>query len=118
TVNSAGTGVQSINTTGTISGIVTGHWDQLIFTTQEIASGSFIGTFSLLDYGTSGVGTPTTILAPISYNVAGLTAMGTATSVYAGFRSIASGAPKYDNFSVDQPASAPAVAISPSSATV
>ncbi len=55
TVNAAGTGVQAIGTTGTLSGIVTGHWDQLIFTTQEIASGSFTGTFSLVDYGTTGV---------------------------------------------------------------
>ncbi len=118
TVNAAGTGVQAIGTTGTLSGIVTGHWDQLVFTTQEIASGSFTGTFSLVDYGTTGVSTPTTILAPVSYNVTGLTAMGTASSVYAGFRSIASGAPKYDNFAVDQSASAPTVAIQPSNATV
>jgi hypothetical protein len=123
TVNAAGTGVQSIGTTGVISGIATGDWLQLVFTTQEISSGSFKGTFSLLDYGSTGVGTPTTLLAPLSYSVTGLTAMGTASSVYAGFRSIVSenltsGTLKYDNFAVDQPASVPTVSISPSNTTV
>ena len=123
TVNTAGTGTTSIDPTGALSGIITGHWLQLVFTTQEIASGSFNGTFSILDYGTTGVGTPTTILAPTSYSVTGLTAMGTASSVYAGFRStvsenLAAGSLEYDNFAVDQPASAPTVAIQPSNVTV
>ena len=37
-----------------LGNINTGDWLQLIFTTQETASGSFTGTFSVLDYGPTG----------------------------------------------------------------
>jgi hypothetical protein len=83
----------------------------LIFTTQETASGSFTGTFSLIDYGPTGVGTGTTVLAPVSYSISGLTNLGTASAVSPGFRTATSsafmGQVQFDNFS-DPIASAPA----------
>jgi hypothetical protein len=85
----------------------------LIFTTQETASGSFMGTFSLVDYGPTGAGTGTTVLAPVSYSISGLTNLGTATAVSPGFRTATSSAFKghvqFDSFS-DPIASAPVVA--------
>ncbi len=80
----------------------TGDWLKLIFTTQETASGSFKGTFSLVDYGPTGVGTATTVLAPVSYTVTGLTSLGTASAVSPGFRTRAAarftGHVRFDNF--------------------
>jgi hypothetical protein len=103
--NGTGTAAQSLNKTAPTGTISTGDWLQLIFTTQEMASGSFQGTFSLLDYGQTGVGIPTTVLAPVSYSVTGLSTIGTGSTVYAGFRTATSGnagtALKFDNFSVD-----------------
>jgi hypothetical protein len=99
--NGAGA-VSSHNTTptGTIN---TGDWLQLVFTTQETASGSFSGTFSLVDYGPTGVGTAVTVLAPVSYSIIGLTGLGTATAVSPGFRtalpSTFTGHVRFDNFS-------------------
>ena len=57
------------------------------------------------------------------YSVTGLTTLGTASAVYAGFRSIVSeslahGALGFDNFAVDQPPSVPTVSISPANKTV
>src|SRR5262249_23235811 len=69
--------------TGTIN---TGDWLDLIFTAQETASGSFKGTFALVDYGPGGVGPGTTVLAPVSWTVTGLTGLGTASAVSPGFR--------------------------------
>src|SRR5262249_55855324 len=80
----------------------TGDWLKLIFTTQETASGSFKGTFSLIDYGPTGTGTGTTVLAPVSYSVSGLTGMGTASAVSPGFRTALpasfTGHVRFDNF--------------------
>src|SRR5262249_20011648 len=96
-----GTAVSSHNTTptGTIN---TGDWLKLIFTTQETASGSFTGTFSLIDYGPTGVGAGTTVLAPVSYTVSGLTGLGTASAVSPGFRTALpasfTGHVQFDNF--------------------
>jgi hypothetical protein len=103
-----GGAVASHNTTPTGT-ITTGDWLKLILTVQETASGSFNGTFSLVDYGPTGVGTATTVLAPVSYSVTGLTGMGTSTAVSPGFRtalpSSFTGQVRFDNF-VD-PASPP-----------
>src|SRR5262249_14365935 len=71
--------------------IANGDWLQLVFTTRETASGSFTGTFSLLDYGPTGLGVPTIVLAPVSYSVTGLNTIGTGAAVYAGFRTANSG---------------------------
>jgi hypothetical protein len=104
-----GTAVSSHNTTptGTIN---TGDWLKLIFTTQETASGSFTGTFSLIDYGPTGVGAGTTVLSPVSYTVSGLTGLGTASAVSPGFRTALpasfTGHVQFDNFA-DPPASTP-----------
>jgi hypothetical protein len=102
-----GTAVSTNNTTptGTIN---TGDWLDLIFTTRETASGSFTGTFSLIDYGPTGRGAGTTVLAPVSYTVTGLTGMGTASAVSPGFRvalppTFTSQVVGYDNFAVDPP---------------
>ncbi len=113
----------SVNNTPVIGTITTGDWLQLIFTTEETASGNFQGTFSVLDYGPTGVSVPTTVLAAVPYSVTGLTTLGTASAVYAGFRSIVSeslarGALEFDKFAVDQPPSLPTVSISPASKTV
>jgi hypothetical protein len=123
TGNGSGTSSVSIDTTSATGTINAGDWLQLVFTTQETASGSFQGTFSLFDYGPTGVSAPTTVLAAVPYSVTGLTTLGTASAVYAGFRSIvseslAAGALQFDNFAVDQLPSVPTVSISPSSKSV
>ena len=120
TAGSSATSIDNTSVTGTIN---TGDWLQLIFTTDETASGNFQGTFSVLDYGPTGVSAPTTVLAAVPYSVTGLTTLGTASAVYAGFRSIvveslAHGALGFDNFAVDQPPSVPTVSISPANKTV
>ena len=81
----------ALDTTTATGTIANGDWLQLVFTTQETASGSFKGTFSLLDYGPTGVAVPTTVLAPVAYTVSGLTTVGTAAAMYAGFRTANSG---------------------------
>jgi hypothetical protein len=100
----AATSIHNTKPTGTIK---TGDWLELIFTTQETASGSFKGTFSLIDYGPTGVGSEKTVLAPVSYSVSGLTNLGTASAVFAGFRTATSSAFKghvrFDNLVVDPP---------------
>ncbi len=94
-----------VTPTGTIN---SGDWLQLVFTTQETASGSFSGTFSLLDYGPTGSAAPTIVLAPVPYAVTGLTTIGTGSTMYAGFRSATGGeftSPlDFDNFMVDSTA--------------
>ena len=99
----------AMNTTTPTGTINNGDWLQLVFTTKEVSSGSFQGTFSVLDYGPTGVGVPTQVLAQTSYSVSGLTTIGTGSTMYAGFRTANSGAEttplKFDNFSVDNPAS-------------
>src|SRR5262249_31034928 len=84
--------------------IANGDWLQLVFTARETASGSFTGTFSLLDYGPTGTGAPTIVLAPVTYSVTGLNTIGTGAAVYAGFRTADSGGLSplaFDNFLVD-----------------
>jgi hypothetical protein len=106
-----GTAVSTHNTkpTGTIHA---GDWLQLVFTTQETASGSFKGTFSLIDYRPTGVGAGTSVLAPMSYTVSGLTKLGTAASVSSGFRTATpasfTGHVRFDNFAVDPAPPTPA----------
>src|SRR5262249_34172695 len=84
-----------------------GDWLDLIFTAQETASGSFTGTFSLVDYGPTGVGAGTTLVAPVSYTITGLTGLGTASAVAPGFPTPAppnfTGHVRFDNFAVDPP---------------
>jgi hypothetical protein len=125
--NGSGTTATSIDTTSPTGTINAGDWLQLVLTTQEIASGSFQGTFSLLDYGPSGVAAPTTVLSAVPYSITGLTTLGTASAVYAGFRSaifenLAAGALVYDNLAVDALASGaaalPTVSNSPANKTV
>jgi hypothetical protein len=93
------TSIDSTRPTGTIK---TGDRLDLVFTTQETASGSFKSTFSLLDYGPTGVGPGTTVLAPVSYTISGLTNRGTASAVSAGFRTSTdrgiTGHVRFDNF--------------------
>jgi hypothetical protein len=122
------TSTHNTKPTGTIN---TGDWLKLIFTTQETASGSFKGTFSLVDYGPTGVGAGKTVLAPVSYNVTGLTALGTASAVSPGFRTQLpasfTGHVRFDNFadpssrsqvgqqvSLSGNAAAPALSVPPS----
>jgi hypothetical protein len=104
---SPATSIDNTKPTGTINA---GDWLDLILTTQETASGSFKGTFSLVDYGPSGVGAGTTVLAPISWSITGLTTLGTAAAVSAGFRTATSAAftghVQFDNFAVDPPGAA------------
>jgi hypothetical protein len=101
-----GTAASSNNTrpTGTITA---GDWLQLLFTTRETASGSFTGTFSLLDYGPTGTGAGRTVLAPVTYAVTGLTGLGTAPAVAPGFRTATpasfTGHVRFDNFAIDPP---------------
>ena len=120
--NGTGTTAASIDNTHVTGTITAGDWLQLVFTTQETGSGSFIGTFSLLDYGPTGVSSPTTVLAAVPYSVTGLTTVGTASAVSAGFRSIVSEslttALEFDNFAVDQPSSVPTVSLSPANKSV
>jgi hypothetical protein len=102
-----GGGATSTHNTKPTGTIHTGDWLKLIFTTQETASGNFNGTFSLVDYGATGVGTGTTVLAPVSYTVSGLTNLGTASAVSPGFRTATragfTGHVRFDNFA-DPPA--------------
>jgi hypothetical protein len=101
-----GTAASSHNTTPTGT-IHAGDWLDLIFTAKETVSGSFQGTFSLVDYGPAGVGPGTTVVAPVSWTVSGLTGLGTASSVAPGFRTATSAAftghVGFDNFAVDPP---------------
>jgi hypothetical protein len=96
--------IENTKPTGTIAN---GDWLQLIFTTQETGSGGFKGTFSLVDYGPTGVGSGTVVLAPVSYTISGLTKLGTASAVAPGFRTATSsgfkGHVQFDNFRVDPP---------------
>ncbi len=63
--NNGGSGATSADNTAMTGTVNTGDWLQLVFTTVEIASGSFQGAFSVLDYGPTGVSAPTTVLAPL-----------------------------------------------------
>jgi hypothetical protein len=103
------TPINNTRPTGTIN---TGDWLRLYFTTQETASGSFKGTFSLINYGPTGVGPGTTVLAPVSYTVSGLTNLGTAKAVSPGFRTATNsgftGHVRFDNFAADPPPQVPA----------
>ncbi len=102
-----GAGAVSTNNTAPTGTISAGDWLDLIFTAQETASGSFKGTFSLVDYGPTGIGPGTTVLAPVSYSVTGLTGLGTASAVSPGWRTATSAAftghVRFDNFAVDPP---------------
>src|SRR5262249_46820006 len=118
--NGAGTTAVALNTTVPGGTITNGDWLQLVFTTQETASGSFKGTFSLLDYGPTGVATPAVVLAPVAYTVSGLNTIGTGAVMYAGFRTANSGGTgslKFDNFLVDSSAAKMAFLQQPSSGT-
>src|SRR5262249_22473120 len=101
---SPATSINNSTPTGTIN---PGDWLDLIFTTQETAAGAFQGTFALVDYGPSGIGPGTTVLAPVSYSVTGLTTLGLASAVKPGFRTATSSAftghVGFDNFAVDPP---------------
>jgi autotransporter-associated beta strand protein len=113
-----GTAVSTQGTTTTAAGtIANGDWLQLVFTTQETASGSFTGNFSLLDYGPTGVAVPTTVLPPTPYTVTALATLGTATAVYAGFRTANSVPLSFDNFMVDSSADKMAFIAQPSTGT-
>src|SRR5262249_35264349 len=102
-----GAGATSSHNTAPTGTIHTGDWLDLIFTAQETASGSFKGTFTLVDYGPTGVGAGTTVLATVSYTSSGLTNLGTASAVAPGFRTAPSasftGHVRFDNFAVDPP---------------
>jgi hypothetical protein len=118
--NGAGTTAVALDTTMATGTINANDWLQLAFTTQETASGSFKGTFSLLDYGSTGVAAPTVVLAPVSYTVSGLSTIGTASTMYAGFRTANGGGTsplKFDNFLVDSSAAKLAYLQQPSSGT-
>jgi hypothetical protein len=102
--NGTGTAAVSTNTTAPTGAIANGDWLQLVFTARETASGTFTGTFSLLDYGPTGLGVPTLALTPVTYTVSGLNTIGTGAAVYAGFRTANSGGTgplAFDNFLVD-----------------
>jgi hypothetical protein len=100
----AAASIDNTKPTGTIN---TGDWLDLIFTAQETASGSFKGTFTLVDYGPPGVGAGTTVLAPVSWTISGLTGLGAASAVSPGFRTATpatfTGHVQFDNFAVDPP---------------
>jgi hypothetical protein len=118
--NGSGTTAVSIDKTAPTGTIAGNDWLQLVFTTQETSSGSFKGTFSLLDYGPTGTAAPTLVLAPVSYTVSGLTTIGTAAAMYGGFRTANSGgtsALKFDNFLVDSSAAKMAYLQQPSIGT-
>jgi hypothetical protein len=104
-----GGAASSSHNTKPTGAITTGDWLKLVLTVQETASGSFQGTFSLIDYGSTGVGAGTTVLAPVSYTVTGLTGLGTAAAVSPGFRTATpasfTGHVRFDNFA--DPAAAP-----------
>jgi len=105
--NGAGQTAVSIDNTTPTGKITVGDWLQLVFNTQETASGSFSGTFSLVDYGPTGTGTGTVVLSPVSYSLRALTSMGTASAVSPSFRINAAsgftGHVEFDNFVVDPP---------------
>jgi hypothetical protein len=90
--------------TGTITA---GDWLDLIFTAKETASGSFNGTFSLVDYGPTGIAAGRTVVGPVSWSITGLTTLGTASAVSAGFRTALpntlTSSVHFDNFAVDPP---------------
>src|SRR5206468_3580938 len=92
----------STNNTRPTGAITAGDWLNLIFTTRETASGSFQGTFSVVNYGPTGVGAGTTVLAPVAYSITGLTTLGTASAVMPGFRTATpasfTGHVRFDNF--------------------
>jgi hypothetical protein len=118
--NGTGTAAVSTNTTAPTGAIANGDWLQLVFTTRETASGSFTGTFSLLDYGPTGLGVPTLVLAPVTYTVSGLNTIGTGAAVYAGFRTANSGGTSplaFDNFLVDPSAAKVAFLQQPDTST-
>jgi hypothetical protein len=102
-----GTTAKSTTNTRPNKPIPPGDWLDLIFTTQETASGSFKGTFELIDYGPTGSGAGTTVVGPVAYSVSGLTNLGTASAVSAGFRTATpasfTGHVRFDNFAVDPP---------------
>jgi hypothetical protein len=56
----------------------------------------------VVDFGPTGVGTGTTVLAPVTYTVTGLTTLGTASAVKPGFRTATpasfTGHVRFDNF--------------------
>src|SRR5262249_6571216 len=110
--NGAGTTAVALNTTAATGAIATGDWLQLVFPTQEPASGSFRGTFSLLDSGPTGVAAPRLVLGPVAYTVTGLNTVGTAAAMYAGFRTAnggGTGTLAFDNFLVDPSAAKMAI---------
>jgi hypothetical protein len=118
--NGAGTTAVALDTTMPTGTITNNDWLELVFTTQETALGSFKGTFSLLDYGPTGVGVPTLVLAPVAYSVSGLTTVGTASVMYAGFRTANTGGTSplmFDNFLVDSSAAKLAYLQQPASGT-
>ena len=92
----------STNNTRLTGTVAAGDWLDLIFTAKETVSGGFQGTFSVVDFGPTGVGTGTTVLAPVSYSVTGLTTLGTASAVKPGFRTATpasfTGHVRFDNF--------------------
>src|SRR5262249_8117827 len=92
----------STNNTKPTGTITPGDWLDLIFTARETASGSFQGTFSLVDYGPTGVGPGTTVLARSPYSAPGLPTLGTASAVKPGFRPATpasfTGHVRFDNF--------------------
>jgi hypothetical protein len=117
-----GSSTQAALNTGAIAGINADDWLQLIFTIKQTSPGTYAGSFSLLDFGATGVGTPVTLLAPVSYAgqpaAAGLTSL-ELSGLTAGFRMAedsgtdATATLSYDNFAVDapEPASAALLAI-------
>jgi hypothetical protein len=98
----------STNTTAPTGTIAGNDWLDLIFTAQETASGSFQGTFTVIDFGQSGFGPGVTVLGPVAYSVTGLTGMGAAAGVSGGFRVAlpSTSSLHYDNFAIDPPGAA------------
>jgi hypothetical protein len=113
--NGPGTSPVILDTTAATGTIANGDWLQLVFTTQEVASGSFKGTFSLLDYGPTGVAAPTMVVAPVPYAINGLTTIGTASAMRAGFHATNNIPVDFDNFMVDSSASKLAYLAQPTS---
>src|SRR5262249_36492168 len=101
---SPATSILNTRPTGTIT---PGDWLDLILTTQETASGSFKGTFALVDYGPAGAGPGTTVLAPVSWSVSALPTLGTAAPASPGSPPAPpasfTGHVRFDNFAVDPP---------------
>jgi hypothetical protein len=104
--NGSGTAAVSQNNTQPTGAIATGDWLQLILTTKVVASGSFSGTFSVIDYGPTGTGFPVAVLGPVNYSVTGLNTIGTGSVMYGAFRTATGNGGtglNFDNFAVDQP---------------